>query len=487
MEEKDMLDYEKLKKLVTSGKYKNIEDLLRDLKATYPDYFRFHILMHTSLSLHSATYTHPRAIIFGPEARFILAFNDMGQNAGNALEVVQYNNVAKKFEFREIAFKYNDPNFKKNIPASDIEIEAEEYYISRANPQKCKDCHGKLSTPVWTTHFLWPGAFGSNDDLLQAMFDQSSHPLWLKKEFESGQIKKPTSQHHIARLKDGKIDTELQGAIAFYKTRKGHPRYKYLPTTILEKGLKIYDDTKEWRDFSEEAIVERKRLYPLNGSAQMSIVYPSSLNFYLFEALNFLNQDRIVDLLEKTHLKSFFFENKDWDWVLGNKYYDTRRNFTIDTVVDLVSNSISRSLENGRLKSLPSDRSLLRKKFLALLKSQADYQIERMEQHLDNFEKDSLYYYMDPTNAQFHNFNNLWIKDPVKFFSDLTGRKPTGELEKMAFSMPTEDLIKLFVVSLVLEDGGIVLNEYSMNYQQKGMTFYHNGVEGVGQFLGLTP
>jgi hypothetical protein len=68
------------------------------------------------------------------------------------LEVVEWQEASKSFEFHEIEFPEGRNGAVK---------------ISSPNPHKCMGCHmGPDPRPNWESYFHWPGAYGGNDDQL---------------------------------------------------------------------------------------------------------------------------------------------------------------------------------------------------------------------------------------------------------------------------------------------------------------------------------
>ena len=85
---------------------------LQLFKSKKPTFFNNYTLMPKSLSIHGSSYLHPRALVFGGDAKLILTFNDGGSpNSANlrpkgyeSLEVMCFNSKTSEFEFRDITF-----------------------------------------------------------------------------------------------------------------------------------------------------------------------------------------------------------------------------------------------------------------------------------------------------------------------------------------------------------------------------------------------
>lgn len=108
-------------------------------------------LLYASQSLHGASYTHPRVILFSDTATLILAFNgDSSQSSYHRLEVIQFRDASKSFEFRSIDFERGQAEF------------------SPPNPPACLACHGQSPRPIWASYPVWPGAYGSLLDAIRS-------------------------------------------------------------------------------------------------------------------------------------------------------------------------------------------------------------------------------------------------------------------------------------------------------------------------------
>jgi hypothetical protein len=230
------LTFTKLRRLIQSRRLSTVESTLEVLHQEYPEYLSFHTLMYKSLSLHESSFTEPRAIVFGPDAKFILTFNgNRRQRGGNAIEVVEYNEQLKQFEFREIAFSYgNSAAFGElGLRRDEILIRNRGVLISKPNPRKCQQCHGQNNSPIWASYFVWPGAYGSNDDHLTFSFHKNNWNANNLSFFENAD--RPHSQGRLMELRDGVPDRELQGMVEYVQNKPNHPRYKWLPRFFYER------------------------------------------------------------------------------------------------------------------------------------------------------------------------------------------------------------------------------------------------------------
>ena len=138
-------DFAALHSLLTTRRIDSIEDLLPAL----PESLRLHYaLVFASRSLQGASFESPRVILFGPDARFVVAFGgDPNQRGYNVLETMEFNDRSGQFLLREFEFQSHASG-------------AAPVLISEPNPSRCQRCHGTPARPVWDSHPLWPGVYG---------------------------------------------------------------------------------------------------------------------------------------------------------------------------------------------------------------------------------------------------------------------------------------------------------------------------------------
>ncbi|MGE3973937.1 MAG: hypothetical protein AB7F59_05355 [Bdellovibrionales bacterium] len=132
-----------IENIIQKNKVFTVEDLLGVLPQKYLEGYT---LLYGSRSLQEASLEYPRAIVTGKTARTIIAFNGHhGQRGYNEIEVIEFNEVKKKFDFAVISFSPN----ASSKPTID------------KNPSTCVACHRSDSRPNWATYGFWAGAYGS--------------------------------------------------------------------------------------------------------------------------------------------------------------------------------------------------------------------------------------------------------------------------------------------------------------------------------------
>lgn len=167
----EKVNLKSLEALISSGAVHSIEDLLARLP---PNYLKHYTLMYKSRSIQSASFEFPRVIVYGPDAKFMIAFTgDPKEKGFQKLEVIEWDEKEENFAFSEIDF-------------SKISI--------TNNPEKCKDCHHKESRPNWDPYSFWTGAYGSisgggEDKIKRGTPEDLGYQLFLKNQKNKGRYK----------------------------------------------------------------------------------------------------------------------------------------------------------------------------------------------------------------------------------------------------------------------------------------------------------
>lgn len=142
-------DFAALRGLLETRDIGSVEALLAALPAAQRAHYA---LVFDSRSLQGASPENPRAILFAPDARFILTFNGSPAQRGyHVVETMEFDEVSKEFRLRELTFPER-PDGTDKVAVSDV------------NPPRCTRCHGEPPRPVWDSFPLWPGAYGERYD-----------------------------------------------------------------------------------------------------------------------------------------------------------------------------------------------------------------------------------------------------------------------------------------------------------------------------------
>ena len=108
-----------------------------------------HILLDGTRTAHRASVEHPRALLFGSDARFLLAFgSDPDDPSREVIDVAELEDNGF-WKFRSIDFGTSPPTLS---PDDDT----------------CTGCHADPPRPFWGSYSSWPGAFGPEQDRVTA-------------------------------------------------------------------------------------------------------------------------------------------------------------------------------------------------------------------------------------------------------------------------------------------------------------------------------
>lgn len=311
-----LLDFKSMSALITESKAKSVSQALLVLSRYYGTYLKFHTLMYDSRSLQGSTFEEPRAIVFGPKADFIFTFNgNAHQRGGATIETAEFNSVNNTFQYREILFKNESLEQADTLKEDEIEQQTENIRISKANPGKCALCHTASGTPIWDTYFIWPGAYGSNDDILsqsliptdvyanETAFSNANNTFFnnIKIQSQGRTIKTPSP------------DIETDKYLNFLISKPNHSRYRHLPNrTIDELALKnasgvLVRDLNAKQiilDTAQRLSVKVDALYRPNGFL-MDKLYEKTILRFMQDALNldikrkFAQEGLKIEMFEK--------------------------------------------------------------------------------------------------------------------------------------------------------------------------------------------
>lgn len=163
------ISVDSLEKSVDAKKFPTVGDFVESLPADLRANFT---LLKNTDSSQAASETAPRVVLFGRTGKLLVAFNGGDGAGGDTVELIQFREPGR-YELREIRFVPGKPAV-----------------ISDANPERCTKCHGDPPLPRWSSYFLWPNAFGGNDDaLVKASKDAADFKAWKEKRKEHARYK----------------------------------------------------------------------------------------------------------------------------------------------------------------------------------------------------------------------------------------------------------------------------------------------------------
>ncbi len=148
------MDYETFASRIRESGATSAEDAL----ALLPAEMRLnYTLVHQSRSIQQGSLENPRVLLFGTDAKLIVAFNGSPEQPGYAnLEILHFSDETETFELRSV-------EFGKTVS------------FSEANPVACAACHRRSPQPIWkdygspnepSGHGQWRGTYGPSHDLV---------------------------------------------------------------------------------------------------------------------------------------------------------------------------------------------------------------------------------------------------------------------------------------------------------------------------------
>ncbi len=170
----------------------------RDLRSNFTFAFA------TRSAQHSVDPLHPRVVLFGSDARLILAFT--GDPAGpdfDTLEVIHFRDDTRAFELEQFV-----------LPAAvrrDPTLAAAARDNGRSNPRACLRCHGSDPRPIFDSYPVWPGFYGSQQDAFDHAPDElASYRSFLAAKDAPGSVYRalefppgsPVSPYSLATAED---------------------------------------------------------------------------------------------------------------------------------------------------------------------------------------------------------------------------------------------------------------------------------------------
>ncbi len=228
-----------IEQLMATQDIRSVEDLLSLL----PQKFRtIYTLIYRSRSLQDASEKNPRVLLFS-ENGLVLSFNgDPLQKNYNKIEVLSPSDDGSQISMKEIDFSGGRP-------------------IVHNNPVSCTKCHRVDSRPIWDSYAIWPGVFGSFDDI----FSEKTSPPQEKLAFNN-----------------------------WLKAKESHPRYQKLVTPQYESAIK--KDTSQ-NIFSVFPFV------PIESFAKIA-------QYFDYEKLNSFRPNlRLTEILSRVQAKKISSKN----------------------------------------------------------------------------------------------------------------------------------------------------------------------------------
>ena len=462
------LNFAKFRNLaVTTG---SVEATIYALAQSHPNYLAFNTLLYQSLSLQTGSFREPRAIVYGPDARFVFTFNGgVHQRGGAAFETMEYAAADGQFNFREILFKAGaGPRADYDLAPREIAFEDARVVISTANPQKCLNCHGALANPIWATYFVWPGAYGSNFDNLYLNFNPNrrggGNDAWWAAQT------RPQSQGIPFVLREGAADVEVEGLYAYLASKSTHPRYRWLPRHPAEAGFARARAGESTQRINLDDEYERERL--ARGGDDP---WPGRPNRTLQLKLMALNQRRIIHALERAGMRPGELNGVSW----ASLTEETPRS-TLE-----VARRIDGVLRMYPWRGPRPSVAEIERQFLAQVVSEVTMQREKFDNHAHVFGPANVEYRAFAHNPPEYKFGQDWLADAPAFYRRALNVTTETTADRIAYTADGDSSATLVALELLLLNRGFDLAPYNLNVRQQANTFYLDGLRDVEDWLGL--
>lgn len=136
----------KLESYLTEHPETTLDELLGALPPPLHENF---VLVHASRSLHQATPEAPRQILFGSDARFLVAASGVPADPRyQLLEFAEFDPATGEYHFGTVDFaEPGRPRVEKDVA-------------------RCQGCHGNPTRPIWGEYPRWGGAYGDEQGVV---------------------------------------------------------------------------------------------------------------------------------------------------------------------------------------------------------------------------------------------------------------------------------------------------------------------------------
>lgn len=226
------LTYAALQKSVEDHDIRSVDELLPCLPSGYRKHFTL-VYGSRSPEKDSADPLHPRVILFGRDASFLMAFTgNPDKPFYDRLQLIEFRREESAFFFAELIFQ------KDGV-------------TTHESPPECRSCHGADGHPIWDTYDLWPGAYGSsNDSVPRGTPERRNFEAFLAGNGRRGRYaalgwlkKSPVAPYHD----DDTFDPDL------------------FPNLRLNKLLSRYNAKRVFREVRERPLYEEKKVEIARG------------------------------------------------------------------------------------------------------------------------------------------------------------------------------------------------------------------------------
>ncbi|TPV94488.1 MAG: hypothetical protein B7733_14970 [Myxococcales bacterium FL481] len=224
---------------VNDGQVTSVDALIDYLPASFFGHFT---LMHESQSQHGASHEHPRLLLFGSDARFLMAIGtDPSDPNVDVVEIAQLDRETGLWRYRDVDFGQQPPRLGRDDAT-------------------CRGCHGTPPRPIWGSFPRWSGAFGDGANL----FDDADTKAILRiisEQPDGGRLHRLRFQDPTTVVREGhfilpaRVDgranvafnLDLSAAVAdsLLRRAKQHPEYPRIRWALLQRRVCDYESAND--------------------------------------------------------------------------------------------------------------------------------------------------------------------------------------------------------------------------------------------------
>jgi mono/diheme cytochrome c family protein len=302
------LTYQSIVALVSQAGIGSIDDLLECLPAEYRRHFTL-VYRSRSPERDSIDPLHPRVILFGLDARLLLAFTgDAKKPFYDRLQLIEFREEGRFF-FAEMLFDGKGASIHEA-------------------PPECSSCHAADGHPIWDTYDLWPGAYGSSNDRLPVGTpERRSYESFLAKSRHHGRYaslnwltKSPVAPYHDDDTFDPDLfpNLRLNKLLSRYNAKRVFRQIRQSPRYDAEK-VRLVRGLLGCDPFAVPTSLEKSIREALQDAFQLKMrrnkAFAPSLNFNAgYYATGSARAVQVAQLLD--------VDTKDWALTLEPGSYD---------------------------------------------------------------------------------------------------------------------------------------------------------------------
>ncbi|NJL25410.1 MAG: hypothetical protein HC902_09690, partial [Calothrix sp. SM1_5_4] len=175
-----------LNELLAATQPSTVEEVLAGIRKARPKFLTQTTYVYQTLTNDDASTIYPRTVVFGGDAKTVLAFNGHPKQRGyERLETMCFDESESRFDFLDIVFPKEAPAPEALTDLTEEEKAAKYVTIPGGRGMReCKRCHETPSRPNWDVFALWPGIYGSVEDSIRNPVAGDQRPIYSEFEWK---------------------------------------------------------------------------------------------------------------------------------------------------------------------------------------------------------------------------------------------------------------------------------------------------------------